>query len=209
MRIYIYFLLLLVLLPACSGKPENIYELLKDDGLSDEEKLELIFEDKYLENIGFDKLEVNWLKSVYKIRKNKPLFCEDTIFTTLGKNSFESLCNPLAFGIPEIRLKNNANPKLSNLLQEIYMCVNTGRIMHDLNNGFIDYNTKQKKSSQLITPDVFVENMDKLNSISLDQLFLKQGPSDTNYRYLALNLYKLCLYRAYILTKAQFKTHKI
>ena len=61
MRIYIYFLLLLVLLPACSGKPENIYELLKDDGLTDEEKLELIFEDNYLEKIGFDKLEVNWL----------------------------------------------------------------------------------------------------------------------------------------------------
>ena len=63
MRIYIYFLLLLVILPACSGKPENIYELLKDDGLSDEEKLELIFEDNYLEKIGFDKLEVNWLKA--------------------------------------------------------------------------------------------------------------------------------------------------
>ncbi len=189
MRIYIYFFLLLFLLPACSGKPENIFELLKDDGLSDEEKLELIFEDKYLENIGFDKLEVNWLKSVYNIRNNKPLFCEDTIFTSIGRNSFESLCHPLAFGIPEIRLKNNAHPKFSNLLQEIYMCVNTGRIMHDLNNGFIDYNTKQKKSNQLITPAVFVENMDKLNSISLDQLFLKQGPSDTNYRYLAINLY--------------------
>jgi murein L,D-transpeptidase YcbB/YkuD len=189
MRIYIYFLLLLVLLPACSGKPENIYELLKDDGLSDEEKLELIFEDNYLEKIGFDKLEVNWLKAVYKIRDNKALFCEDTIFTTLGKNCFESISNPLAFGIPELRLKNNSIPKFSILLQEIYMCINTARIMHDLNNGFIDYKTKQLKSNQLITPSEFIQNMDKLKAISLDQLFLKQGPSDTNYRYLALNLF--------------------
>lgn len=194
MRSYLNFLfiVLLVGLSSCNNKSDNIAELLNKKGLSNEEKLALIFENNYLAPLGFTSLEVNWLKSVYKKRDNKPFFCEDTLLSAFGKINLNTINNSLAFGIPAARLKTNLTKQSSNLLQELYLCVNSARMIEDLNMGCFDFGTKKLKESKISTPEAFIKAMDEAKKISLEQLFLKQGPADTNYRYLAMNLYKFC-----------------
>lgn len=183
----IFFILI-----SCASKPTNLDELLRENGLSNKEKIELIFKNDYLKETDFIKEEIDWLADVYKSRDNEPIFCEDTLLTKKGEETYKSISNSLCFGIPAKRLKMSKSPKTATLLQELYMCINLSRIMYDLNNGFFDFKTKKLKVNKLISPAAFNIAINLSESKTFDNLLLTQGPTDTNYRYLATNTYKFC-----------------
>ena len=183
------FIVLASILFGCNNKPKVSYEFLNDKNLSNDKKIALIFKNDYLNQYGFQKDEVDWLKDLYKINNDKPFFCNDSSLSVNGKSNIEILKNNLAFGIPQNRLKINYNKNPHPLLAEIYLCLNTSRILHDLNNGIINFKEKKYMPNKLITPAEFIQNLKQLDTISLSQLFLKQGPADTNYRFLASHLY--------------------
>jgi len=190
-KILLFIIISLVLI-ACSNEPEKINDFLNNKKLSNQKKLALIFKYNYLDRIGFNKKEVDWLKEIYKLNKNKPLFCNDSNLTKLGLLSIESVKEPLSFGIPKNRLKANSNKRDYPLLNEIYLCINSSRIFYDLNNGIINFEKKIINPSQLIHPHEFISKINQLNISSLNQLFLNQGPTDTNYRFLASQIYIFC-----------------
>jgi hypothetical protein len=51
-----------LVLVACSTKPKKIDDFLNNKKLSNQKKLALIFKNNYLDQIGFNKYEVDWLK---------------------------------------------------------------------------------------------------------------------------------------------------
>jgi hypothetical protein len=196
------FIILTSVLVACNTKPKKIDDFLNDKKLSNQKKLALIFKNNYLDQIGFNKYEVDWLKEIYKRNNNKPLFCNDSCLSELGLISIESLKEPLSFGIPDNRLKAYASKSLHPLIKELYLCINSSRIFYDLNNGIINFEKKTTKPSQLINPDDFMSKINQLDTTTLSQQFLKQGPTDTNYRFLATHIYNFC--KSYPLDTSSF-----
>ena len=186
------FIIITLVLVACSAKPKKIDDFLNNKKLSNQKKLALIFKNNYLDQIGFNKYEIDWLREIYKQNNNKPLFCNDSSLTELGLVSIESLKEPLSFGIPDNRLKAYASKSLHPIIKELYLCINSSRIFYDLNNGIINFENKTIKPSQLIHPDEFISKINQLDTTNLDQLFLNQGPTDTNYRFLATHIYNFC-----------------
>ena len=111
------FIIIILVLVACSAKPKKIDDFLNNKKLSNQKKLALIFKNNYLDQIGFNKYEVDLLKEIYKRNNNKPLFCNDSSLTELGLVSIESLKEPLSFGIPDNRLKAYSSKSLHPIIK--------------------------------------------------------------------------------------------
>jgi hypothetical protein len=184
-KVLIGFILLFI--SSCSNSTKKSQQsFLKDENLSEKTKLELILDAHYLKKLKLNDQEISWLKNTYLKSNFKRFFATDSC---LKNRAFDLQCElnrSIWYGIPKIRINQNKN--LHPLEKEVLLMLNFGRVISDLNRGFFDFQTKKLKQdlSTDFVPTYFLKQTD---TISFTKLFQKQGPADTNYRFLAFNLY--------------------
>jgi murein L,D-transpeptidase YcbB/YkuD len=146
--------------------------------------------------------EIKWLQTFYSKSSFKRFFATDSCLNKNAYNLQYELDRSIWFGIPKVRVHSIKNIKLHPLEKEVLLMLNFGRIISDLNTGFFDFQNKRLKDSISINinPTYLLNQTD---TISFTKLFQKQGPADTNYRFLAYNIYHYA--KNHIIDTTEFK----
>ena len=186
MKLSIYIICIL-LVTSCFDPPKKIETaFLKNGKLSEKEKFTKVLENDYLKSLKISSEEISWLRNFYSSNNYKRVFSTDSCLKDLAFDLQHELNHSIWYGIPKIRLIKNQK-KLHPLEKEVFLMLNFNRMISDLNNGFFDFEKKElKKYSFQEDPGLLLKQLD---TISFTKLFLKQGPTDTNYRYLSYNIY--------------------
>jgi hypothetical protein len=180
---------LLILITSCSiGEKKLQQSFLRDDKLSEKTKLERVLDANYLESLKLNKTEIIWIRNVYSKSNYMRFFATDSCLKEIAFDLRCELNRSIWYGIPKIRIRQPKNNKLHPLEQEVILMLNLGRMITDLNQGFFDFKSKRLKESLSsdFDPKYLLKQID---TISFSKLFQKQGPADTNYRFLSYNIY--------------------
>ncbi len=191
MKIIPYFLIIFLLLACSESQVEVEKNFLKDKKLSATAKMKQIITDSYLSSLGISEKVSATIIKFYTDRGFKPVFATDSTISKKGLKLQEELNQSLYYGIPYQRIKpieKNLHP----LEKEALMLANFAVIVNDLNAGFFDFTTKKVKEISAISHQEMRLKIKELDTISVTKLLLKQGPADTNYRFLATHLYNYC-----------------
>jgi hypothetical protein len=202
MKKFLPFIFIFLIWSCSIGSSKKQQSFLKDKALSEKVKLERILEDEYLKNLKLNSVEIKWVKNIYSKSGFKRYFATDSC---LKKISFDLQCElerSIWYGIPKVRLQSLKKNNLHPLEKEVILMVNFGRMIYDLNHGFFDFSKKQLKDS---LPSDFnpTQYLKQIDTISFTRLFQKQGPIDTNYRFLAYNIYHYA--KNHIIDTSEFK----
>jgi murein L,D-transpeptidase YcbB/YkuD len=172
----------------CSGTQKKIEQsFLKNDKLSEKQKLIKVLDVDYLHSLQLSENEINWLRKVYINNEYKRFFSTDSTLKEIAFDLQSELNHSIWYGIPKNRIIH-PNKKLHPLEKEVVLMLNFGKMISDLNNGFFDFENKKMKEPilDLNTSDL----LKQIDTISFSRLLLKQGPADTNYRFLAYNIHQ-------------------
>jgi murein L,D-transpeptidase YcbB/YkuD len=183
----------IALLSSCSNDyhPAAI-QFFENDTIPLKEKIEKVLETANLLEMGFTEEQSMWLQEYYRQRDYKPRWINDSTFEKTGVEMKDALSRSLWFGIPDKRLEITKKKKTIWVEDEIVLTAKTALILNDLNNGFM--NLVEKK----FQPVTFaaVESLDSVlaqtDSLKYDEIFLKQGPSDTMFYFIKNKLYNYC-----------------
>lgn len=181
------FIICILLVSSCFDPPKKIETaFLKNGKLSEKEKFTRVLDYNYLKSLKISSEEINWLRNFYTSTNYKRFFSTDSTLKDLAFDLQHELNHSIWYGIPKIRLITNSK-KLHPLEKEVFLMLNFNRMISDLNHGFFDFDKKELKNFSFDNnPSLLLKQLD---TISLTKLFLKQGPADTNYRYLSYNIY--------------------
>ena len=168
--------------------PEKEQSFLKNKDLSEKTKLERVLESAYLKTLKLNELEIEWIQTIYSKSSYKRFFATDSCLKNIAFDLQCELDRSIWYGIPKVRLHDIKNKNLHPLEKEVLLMLNFGRMISDLNSGFFNFQTKRLKDS-LSNKYSPVEYLKQVDTISFTKLFQKQGPADTNYRFLSYNLY--------------------
>lgn len=191
MKIIPYFLIIFLLLACSESQVEVEKNFLKDKKLSATAKMKQIITDSYLSSLGISEKVSATIIKFYTDRGFKPVFATDSTISKKGLKLQEELNQSLYYGIPYQRIKPTRE-NLHPLEKEALMLANFAVIVNDLNAGFFDFTTKKVKEISAISHQEMRLKIKELDTISVTKLLLKQGPADTNYRFLAKHLYNYC-----------------
>jgi hypothetical protein len=185
-----------------SGNKKSEQSFLKDDNLSEKTKLQRILDSDYLKAMKLKEQEIKWLQSFYSKSSYKRFFATDSCLKKNAYNLKYELDHSIWFGIPKVRMRSTKNKKLHPLEKEVLLMLNFGKMISDLNTGFFDFQNKRLKDSISINinPTYLLKQTD---TISFTKLFQKQGPADTNYRFLSYNIYHYA--KNHIIDTTEFK----
>jgi murein L,D-transpeptidase YcbB/YkuD len=179
------------ILTACGTSGEEIVDdIVTEEKIPIEERLKACIQPEALEELGLDpKLSV-WLTSLYDSLDFKPIWINEHELNEKGLKLDSSLNHSIWFGVPRSRIRFNDKKEDRIVVKEVFCTVRSALMLHDLNYGMIVDSTKKFGEQRLIDRVKFDSLMTLPDSISVDQFFLRQGPSDTNYRFLADHLYQ-------------------
>jgi len=206
MRKIIYFFIFSILfLNGCSDTIEQgQISFLSNGKLSSDQKFLKILDINHLKSLNLNDSEIKWIIDTYKKRGYKRFFSNDS---TLFDISFDLQCEldrSIWYGIPKIRIRS-INKSHHFLEKEVLLMLNFGRMISDLNQGFFDFKERKlKQDLSLIFTEKYLKEID---TISLTKLFQKQGPTDTNYRFLAYNLYHYG--KSHLIDTTEFKINPL
>jgi murein L,D-transpeptidase YcbB/YkuD len=204
----IHFFLIIFLLSACSENQVEVKKnFLKDKKISVSEKIKRIATDSYLSSLGISEKVSKNLIQFYRERGFKPVFATDSTISKKGLILQEEFKKSLYYGIPNQRIKpikENLHP----LEKEALLIANLAVFFHDLNTGFFDFSTKKTKEIVPVSSGEMRLKIKELDTISVNKLLLKQGPADTNYRFLVKHLYNYCKKYTVDTTSFNLKTEK-
>lgn len=193
MRYILLIFLAGIVLTSCSTKePLPTIDFFENDTIPLKTKLKKVLEDDYLATLGFNAEETKWLQEVYANSNFKAKWVNDSTINKEGLALKQTLSNSIWFGIPQKRLTISKKKNLLWIEEEVILTAQSGAMMHDLNVGFIDLENKKLRPSKLVRPAYLDSCFAERDSLSYDQIFLKRGPNDTNYRFLATKLYDYC-----------------
>ena len=193
----LFFLAILSLQLWVQCSTENTTEIndskfiLDDEDISFKEKFAFLTKDKKNSSIEFSQNHLENLNSLYSLNSFTPLFYKDTNLNNLGTQLREVLQNPLLFGLAPFRFLD-LNDRMHWVEKELILATNFTTMLGDLNQGFIDFDSVRFKPINRLDLDSLFFSSLKPDSIELTKILLSQGPSDTNYRYLANNLFDFC-----------------
>ena len=203
------FLIALVLASCSDGYHPASIDFFENDSIPLRQKLQKVLEPEYLKQLGFNEEQSTWLQTYYENRNFTPHWVNDSMISQDGLNMRHLLKRSLWFGIPENR--NSFIPKQKKkywIEEELMLTARFSSMISDLHHGFIDLSSKNYK------PQLFesVEKIDTLlqmrDSLELDQIVLKQGVSDSNYRFLSHEIYRFCLLKGLDQTEMAVPTQK-
>ena len=207
MKIIPYFLIIFLLLACSESQVEVEKNFLKDKKLSATAKMKQIITDSYLSSLGISEKVSATIIKFYTDRGFKPVFATDSTISKKGLKLQEEINQSLYYGIPNQRIKPTRE-NLHPLEKEALMLANFAVIVNDLNAGFFDFTTKKVKEISAISHQEMRLKIKELDTISVTKLLLKQGPADTNYRFLAKHLYNYCKKHTVDTTSFTLKTEK-
>jgi hypothetical protein len=194
----------LLLIQSCStsGK-EIVNDIVTEEELPIEERIKACITPEALEELGIDPNLSVWLNSFYDSLNFKPVWVDGNKLNKKGLKLDSSLHHSIYFGIPRSRIRLNDKDENKIVIKEVFCTVRSAMVLHDLNYGMIVDSTKKFDEQRLIDRVKFDSLMHLPDSILVDDFFLRQGPSDTNYRFLADHLYAYC--QKYPLNEREFK----
>lgn len=164
---------------------------LEDNNISNKDKLLKVLEKDYLNFLGFNKQQQDAVISFYSANGNNFKQFDKGKLSSFGKLSVDCLEKPLQFGVPESRLIS-MNKNGHWIEKEVIMTCNLLSIGGLIKNGIVDFKLKSKKSTTTLDGREFHRQLKQLDTISLANLIIKQGPSDTNYMFIATHLFEFC-----------------
>ncbi len=196
------------LLFACSDQGATIEKnFLDDKSISVSKKIKQITETDYLKQLGCSELEITWIQKYYQSRAFKPLFSNDSTMNERGIKLTEQLEQSLYYGVPQKRILK-IKKELHSLEKEVLLSANFAVLLEDLNRGSFSFETKKFKERTPVELSYFKKQVQQLDTISFSKLLLKQGPKDTNYRFLAKHTFDFCQKRTLDTTVFKLKTAK-
>lgn len=188
-------ILIALVLSSCSdGYHPATIDFFQNDSIPFKQKFQKVLEPEYLHEMGFNDEQVIWIQTYYENRDYQPHWVNDSMIAQDGLNMRHLLKRSLWFGIPENR--NNFLPKRKSkcwIEEEVALTARLSSLISDLNHGFMDLSEKKYKPQSFEA----IEKIDTIfgmrDSIELDKIILYQGLKDTNYRFLANQIYSYCL----------------
>lgn len=173
-----------LVLSGCSApaQPAKI-DFLKLGKLSSAQKIRRLLEEGHPQFVLSTK-ERTALYSFYKSRNFQPFFGSDSLSLQRRANWMKSTQHLAHFGLPSNRVRK-LDDKQHFLIQELLLCNQIGTLVHYLDSGFIDFEKRTLKAKKWQKfPTAWLSN-----TLNTDSLLLACGPTDTNYRYFAQQLY--------------------
>ena len=193
MRYILLIFLAATFLTSCSTKePLPTIDFFENDTIPLKTKLKKVLEDDYLASLGFNDEETKWLQEVYANNNFKTKWVNDSMLNNSGIQLKKTLAKSIWFGIPHKRLQLSKKKNLLWIEEEVLLTAQSGAIMHDLNYGFIDLEKKKLLPTKMVRAGYLDSCFAEKDTLTYDQIFLKRGPADTNYRFLATKLYNYC-----------------
>jgi len=160
-------------------------DFLSSKSIADTKKIKLLLENGH-PDLPLTKEERQKLYNFYQLKGFQPYFNPTNTSKQIKNNWTYSLKKAAHFGLPAARLI--PFKKRHPLVQELLLNYQIGTILHDLDSGFIDFETRKFKPKKwLVYPTDWLTKAQNTDSI-----LLTRGPADTNYHYFAQHLYRFC-----------------
>ncbi|MBL1279579.1 MAG: L,D-transpeptidase family protein [Fluviicola sp.] len=168
---------LLLLLFSCTAEEEVIVIVpFEEQEISVNEKIELAINEVYLAKNGFNDSTINFLRNFYASRDYSPKWINDSMLTTTGQDLVNVLPKSYSYGIPQGRF--NWVETKNYIQDEINLTLVLAQVIHDLNEGIIDYDSIEKKPNQFISPDV-LNAIEFSSETDIRMQLLNFGPQDS------------------------------
>ncbi len=195
-RWFVLYCSFLVLFASCSTttKKPTIKDFFKNDSIPIREKIEKAVSEEYLMDLGFSADQAQWMKDFYAGREYSPLWINDSTRNAEGNSIKTILDRSIWYGIPKNRMQINSLRK-KNLLwidQELILTARLSRMVNDLNDGFMDLTEKKYLPEAFCSQQKLDSLLNMRSSGNIEKLIFLQGPKDSNYRFLSLQLYRFC-----------------
>jgi murein L,D-transpeptidase YcbB/YkuD len=194
-------------LNSCSTEEQTdapILNILENDSIPVEQKIQFVLQNENLSALGLNSYEQQWLQTYYEKRNYEAIWINDSILTKKGMEMDTSLNHSEWFGIPHKRLIfSNRDANLNWIEKEIVLTAQIALTINDLNNGFLTTGKVAFNQRNFISSNVLDSLLNKYVNQDPDSIFLNQGPIDSNYRFLAQNLYSFC--KKYNTDRTEFK----
>lgn len=208
MRYFIILIISISLFNSCSNSVAEVpIEFFKDESIPLEEKIQKVLDNSYLKTLGFDDSQSEWLQKHYEKNSFKPHWINDSMFIESGLKIKETLSHSMWFGIPENRISFSKKANLNWVEEEIMLTAKTAMVLNDLNSGFLNITEKKYKVNKFVSSGNFDSTLAMNENRSFDELFLQQRLTDTNYQFIASQLYIFC--QSYPLDKNTFDIETI
>lgn len=187
-RFGIELLLLLLFMASCGGpSTEEAKEItFENQDISLKSKMKKAMSDEYLGNLGLNEDEINYVQHFYRKNDYKSYWINDSTLTELGLKMKTVLKNPVGISLPKNRVSDIVS---FNFIQdEINITARFAFAVNDLENGFIDYETKKYKEKKAVEVNRLDSLINFADTGELRLQFLKFGPNDTTYQVLGKGL---------------------
>lgn len=152
--------------------------------------MQRILSPSYLSQLNIDSVLQRGIIRFYAKRQFYPVISTDSSLTKRGNDLNTCLENSIRFGIPSSRLIP-IPVTLHPLEKEVILMSNFASMSSDLTHGFIDFEQERIRPKQL-DASRFSRTWYHSKTASFDSVFLKLGPTDTNYRFLAKHFFGYC-----------------
>ena len=176
---------------SCNALSDNIV-FFQNDSIPVQQKLQKILQTPYLESLGLDELQINWMQEFYSERFFNPIWCNDSSLHKEGRGMKNSISRSLWFGIPENRLNFETKSNRIWLEDEVLITAKLAVFLSDIRIGFIDYEQKKYTDKVFISKESMNEFLKLKQRNSADECLLSQGLIDSNYLNLSRQLYQYC-----------------
>ncbi|MCH2225724.1 MAG: L,D-transpeptidase family protein [Crocinitomicaceae bacterium] len=190
MKLLYTIILGILFLSACKTSDDEVITIpFEEQAISASEKIKLALSTDYLSEIGINEEEALYLNTFYKSRNFDPVWINDSSLTTLGLKFEEVIKQPTHLSIPNGRY---AELFPSNFVQqEMVNSISLSKIIHDLQNGLIDYQEKKKRPIGYVESLKLNEYVDFNEDEDLRLQFLSFGTNDSSYQSLGRGLIQL------------------
>ena len=186
-RLLVVFIAICAFIYSCVPKKSIVTkkDFLSSKSIADAKKIKLLLENGH-PDLPLTNEERQKLYNFYQLKGFQPYFNPTNTSKQIKNNWTFSLKKAAHFGLPAARLI--PFKKRHPLVQELLLNYQIGTILHDLDSGFIDFQTRKFKPKKwLVYPTDWLTKAQNTDSI-----LLTRGPADTNYHYFAQHLYRFC-----------------
>lgn len=186
---FVSFFIVFLFLNACQSKKNSDIKILESK-ISNQKKLELLFQDENHELLGLNDEDINFLVKIYSERSYHPFWLSKNKYSEAGIILMQEFNQLISYGLPQKRHLNIANLSNHEILNEVLLTKNLLQIVQDLNQGFFIDSLKQKKPLSYYHNTAILSQFSKYKlKDSIHLRLIDFGITDTNYQKLAHQLY--------------------
>lgn len=198
MKTITFLFVLTLVFSACnsdSNKQKVKIDILNSKKHSIKDKLVFCFSDEFKSKLAIDDSSLNVLLEIYK-KNNYQLIWHQEVDSVIeisekGIKINQVVDRALWFGVPENRLNTKTKHDEHPIVKDILLTAKSAWMLQDLRKGFFTKEKTYKKRH--LVDQIIIDSLFQLNdSSNFDDFFITHSYRDTNYQYLAKNLYKFC-----------------